>query len=121
MQNEYPLETRVRDLIRALQPYPKGRRSKYVYDDVRRAKECRGEEIGDNFEASTRDAFNQYNRDGSAWRKKGEKLKDALFFCPEGLRIGLWAVDLETAEKWMAESPFKGRIELNDGDETADF
>ncbi len=115
MKHAYYVETQVRDLIKALLPYPKGRSCQRVYDDVRRARQRRGEEPGENFEESIRSAFNQYNRDGSEWRKKGSKPKNALFHCPEGLRKGVWAVDPERAKEWMAESPFKGGLQLGEG------
>ena len=112
MKHAYYVETQVRDLIKALLPYPKGRSCQRVYDDVRRARQGRGEEPGENFEESIRSAFNQYNRDGSVWRKNGANQKNALFFCPHGLGMGVWAVDLERAEAWLAESPYKGQIKL---------
>jgi hypothetical protein len=120
-KHEYFQETQVRDLIKALWDYPKGRDCQRVYDDVLRRRQSRGEEIPKNFESSVRSAFNQYNRDGSVWRKKGAKPENALFCCPKGLGAGIWAIDRERAEKWLAESPFKGGILTLDVDSSGDF
>jgi hypothetical protein len=118
MKPAYFKETLPRDLIQALREYPKGRDCQRVYDDVLRARNGRGERTLENFksrnsfESAVRATFNQYNRDGSVWRKNGADPKNALFFCPHGLGMGVWAVDLERAEAWLAESPYKGQIKL---------
>ena len=124
MKRDINLETRVRDLIRALWEYPEGRNTRGVhgvYDEVRRARTSRGEEITKNFEAAVRSAFNEYNKNGKIWRKNGAKPENALFSCPKGLRKGVWAVDRETAEKWMTDSQFKGEVHLAPGPQPEGF
>ena len=126
MKTEFFKETLPRDLIQALWEYPKGRHCQLVYDDVLRARNDRGEKTLENFksrksfESAVRATFNQYNRDGSVWKKNGANPKNALFFCPQGLGKGIWAVDLELAEAWLAESQYKGEIELG-GEGPVDF
>ncbi len=118
---EYLVETMPRDLIQVLREYPKGARTQRVCDDLLRAMTSRGEKPLENykgqkeFDAAVRRTFNNYNRDGSVWRKNGANPKTALFFCPHGLGKGFWAVDLEVAEAWLAESLYRGKPKL-DGD-----
>jgi hypothetical protein len=107
-----PRNTQVRDLIEALRPYRKGRHRQGAIDDVRRARQGRGEEIGKNFEYSIQSAFNQHNKDSSVWRNEGANPRNALFYFP-GAR-GWWAVDLERAEEWIAENPSISDIHLGD-------
>jgi hypothetical protein len=120
MTSAYFKETLPRDLIQALREYPKGRDCQRVYDDVLRAKNGRGERTLENFksrksfESAVRATFNLYNKNGKEWTKNGAKPENALFFCPQGLHKGVWAVDLKVAEAWLAESPFKGRVILAD-------
>jgi len=104
-------------LIGALLPYPKGRHRQGAIDDVRRAKQGRGEEIIPNFEYSIQSAFNQHNRDSSVWRKQGANPRNALFYFPGP--SGWWAVEPERAEEWLAEHPSTGDIHFGEG--PADF
>jgi len=63
MENFHLQETQVRDLIKALLPHPNGTHRRNVLDDVRRAKQARGEDIGKNFDESFQSAFNRHNKD----------------------------------------------------------
>lgn len=116
MENRHLQETQVRDLIKALLSYPNGRHRRSVLDDVRRAKQARGEEIGKNFDESFQSAFNRHNRDSKEWAKAGENPRNAVFYFPgPPRRPGWWAVNQERAKEWLAEHLSVDDIELGEG------
>ncbi len=120
MKNFRLQDTQIRDLIKALLPYPKGRHRRGVLDDVRRAKQARAEDIGKNFDESFQSAFNSHNKDSRVWSKLGANPRDALFYFPgPPRRQGWWAVNPERAKEWLAEHPSSGDIQWGEG--PADF
>jgi hypothetical protein len=102
-QDELTLKSENRyaaDIVENLLPFPKGRHSSWVMDDLEKERRAKGLPIPKTFNATVQSAYNNHCVGYAAFVKRGSPPTEGLFYSP-GPR-GYWAVNEAVAKAWLA-------------------
>ena len=98
LREEHPY---LADIISILLPHKDGLHREKVFGRLERQRQQDGLPIPSNFAATTQGIYNSNCLGYSGFRKRNLPESDALFYSPDRVGSGIWAVNRERAKIWL--------------------
>jgi len=91
-------------LIEVLLPHPDGLPRQDVIDRVTQRRREEGYSLPSDTMRTIQSAFNGHHQGSSEFSRRGRRLEDAFFYPVGGKGSGIWAMDRDKAQVWLARN-----------------